>query len=416
MDFDVNGGFPLRRLAMVSLHGCPLVTPGARSAGGMSVYLRQVAWRLAEQGVCVDIFTRSHRTGGPELLKAGKRVRVIHVPGGPAELDKEEVVPYLPDLYAGMRAFALAEGLGYDLVHSHYWLSGWAGERLARDLGVPHAATFHTLALVKESVYEGREPEERKQAEAAMASADRIVAFTEEECGHLERLYGVHSERVSIAPSGVDLDRFRPGDKAAARRRTGLDSDSKIILYVGRLEPFKGPDILVRALADIPGAALVVVGGGPVDEGAWWLRRVAEEAGVSSRVVWREAMPQERLPDYYAAADLLAMPSRHESFGHAALEAMASGTPVLAAAVGGLREVVADGVTGRLAAGHDPAVYAAHIAEMLDDDVGRARMGAAAPAWARRFGWERACADLRAAYAQTLALWGQRAVVQPCVG
>ena len=416
MDFDVNGGFPLRRLAMVSLHGCPLVTPGARSAGGMSVYLRQIALRLARQGVCVDLFTRSHKTGGPEMLDAGERVRVIHLPGGPAELDKEEVVPFLPDLYAGMRAFASAEGLGYDLVHSHYWLSGWAGERLARDLSVPHVATFHTLALVKEAAYEGREPEERKQAEAAMASADRVMAFTEEERGHLERLYGVHPERVSVAPGGVDLDRFRPGDKAQARLRTGLEPSAKTILYVGRLEPFKGPDVLVRALAAIPDATLVAVGGGLVDEGAWWLRRVAEEAGVSSRVVWREAMPQEQLPDYYVAADLLAVPSRHETFGHVALEAMASGTPVAAANAGGLREVVADGVTGRLVAGRDPGAYAACIAELLRDDAARARMGAAAPEWARRFGWERASADLRAAYAQTLALWGQRAVVQPCVG
>ncbi|MDE2766084.1 MAG: glycosyltransferase [Chloroflexota bacterium] len=416
MEFDVNGGFPLRRLAVVSLHGCPLVTPGARSAGGMSVYLRQVAWRLARQGVCVDIFTRSHQAGGPELPEAGERVRVIHLPGGAAELDKEEVVPYLPDLYAGMRSFALAHGLGYDLVHSHYWLSGWAGERLARDLGVPHVATFHTLALVKESAYEERESEERKQAEAAMASADRVVVFTEEERGHMERLYGIHPERVSVAPSGVDLDRFRPGGKAAARRRTGLDPDTKTILYVGRLEPFKGPDVLVRALAAIPKAALVVAGGGPVDEGAWWLRRVAEEAGVSERVVWRDAMPQERLPDYYVAADLLAVPSRHESFGHAALEAMACGTPVVAADAGGLREVVANGVTGRLVAGHDPADYAAALTELLRDDERRAQMGAEAPAWARRFGWERACADLRAAYGQALARWGQRAVVQPCVG
>lgn len=401
---------------MVSVHGCPLVTPGMRSAGGMSVYLRRVAPLLAARGICVDIFTRSHQAGGPELLDIGPGVRVIHVPGGPPELSKEQVPPHLPEVLRGIRTHIDAEGLGYDLVHSHYWLSGWAGAELAQHLGVPHAVTYHTMGLVKEAVFAADEPPERKAAEAAMAtSAARVLAFTGEEAESLRNLYNLAPERISVAPGGVDLDMFRPSDQASVRKRLGLDPEARIVMYVGRLEPFKAPDILMHALAQVPGATLLVVGGGDGDAANEWLHGVARDAGVADRVQWHSAMPQEKLPDYYAAADLLAVPSFHESFGLVALEAMACGTPVVAARVGGLQSAIVDGTTGCLVGSHNPADYAACIGGLLADDERRDVMGRAAADWAASFGWGAAADALLSAYQGTVAEVGFRPEVVPCV-
>ncbi len=402
---------------MVSVHGCPLVTPGMRSAGGMSVYLRRVSPLLAARGVCVDIFTRSHEAGGPELLNIGPGVRVIHVAGGPANLSKELVPPHLPEVLGGVRSFVDGEGLGYDLVHSHYWLSGWVGAQLAQHLSVPHVVTYHTIGLVKEAAYVAPESSERKVAEAGMAaSADHMVAFTEEEAETLRLLYGLDQSRLHVAPGGVDLDTFHPLDPGEARERLGLPSNERVVLYVGRLDPFKGPDVLMRAMAEVPTARLVVVGGaGADDAGVIWLRRVAAEAGVQDRVTWRAAVPQDELPSYYAAADLLAVPSFHESFGLVALEAMACGTPVVASRGGGLQAAVVDGSTGCLVEGHEAATYAACLNELLGDDDRRREMGQAAVQWARGFSWEGVAAKLLSAYDLAAARASARPEVVPCV-
>jgi len=412
-----NPSRPLRRVAMISVHGCPLVTPGMRSAGGMSVYLRRVSPLLAAQGVCVDIFTRSHEAGGPDLLDIGPGVRVIHVAGGPAELPKEQVPPYLPEVLGGVRFHVDGEGVGYDAVHSHYWLSGWVGAQLAQHLGVPHVVTYHTIGLVKEAAYVASEPSERKVAEAGMAaSANQILAFTKEEAETLRALYGFDQSCVHVAPGGVDLDMFRPVDAADARRRLGLPIGERTVLYVGRLDPFKGPDVLMRAMAGVPNARLLVVGGSDAnDAGVGWLRDVAEEVGVQDRVTWRAAVPQEELRDYYAAADLLAVPSFHESFGLVALEAMACGTPVVAARAGGLQEVVVDGTTGSLIDGHEAGTYAACLNELLGDDDRRREMGQAAIRWAQGFGWEGAAAKMLSTYEFAVSQFGGRPVVVPCI-
>ena len=391
---------------MISVHGCPMVTPGMRSAGGMNVYLRHISPLLAEQGVCVDVFTRSHHEWGPEVIEIGPRARVIHLPAGTPELTKSEVVPYLPEFRQRLVDFVEREGLGYDLVHSHYWLSGAVGTEVADQWQVPHVASFHTLAAVKERQGSAPEPPERRTAEGLMSAlAQRVFAFTSDEARELEGLFGIPSDRIHVAPGGVDLKLFSPRDKSEARRRIGVAQEELVVLFVGRPEPFKGPDVLVRALAEMrepKGVRLLLVGGSEDERSVDWLRSVAAEAGVTDNLRWHSAVPQHELPDFYAAADICAVPSFHESFGLVALEAMASGTPVVAASVGALRILIRDGETGCLVPSHSPVDFARCVEELLDNPQRRRRMGEAGVRRASSFTWE---------HAAGLALEGYRGVM-----
>ena len=411
---------PLRRVAMVSVHGCPLARPGRRSTGGMNVYLKQLATLLAQDGLCVDVFTRAHDPNEPEVAELGPRARVIHLPAGAFDLPKEAVFEHLPEFLERLESFASAEGLGYDLLHSHYWLSGWVGQRLASSWTIPHIVTFHTLALVKQSASSYDEPLERQRTELELATgADGIVAFTPDEQESLVEMYGARSERIHIAPGGVDLERFQPQDMLAARRRLGLPLDDQMVLYVGRLDPFKGPHILLRAfsmLRSTKAVRLVFVGGeGEDDPEALLLKQLAAELGVASQVQWQSAVPQHELVDYYNAADIHAMSSYHESFGLAALEAMACGTPVVATRVGALRSLVLDGRTGCLVNGHAPEALAGCLQELLTNDEHRRRLGEGARQWASQFPWSRVAAQLRPIYEKAVGQEVNRPAVLPCV-
>jgi D-inositol-3-phosphate glycosyltransferase len=412
---------PIRRVAMISVHGCPMACPGMRSAGGMNVYLKQVASLLAQRGICVDVFTRTHQVGGPEIVDLGPRARVVHLPVGPPDLSKEAIFDYLPEFLQRMDAFAAAEGLGYDLLHSHYWFSGWVGTRLASSWGVPHIVTFHTLALVKQSASGIDEPPERRRTELELATgADGIVAFTPDEQEALVEMYGAPYERIQVVPGGVDLDRFRTRDKISARWRLGFDPNRKLVLYVGRLDPFKGPELLLHVLHELSSSDnthLVVVGGeGEGDSEANRLRLLAAELGITSMVHWQSAIPQDELADYYNAADVLAMPSYHESFGFVALEAMACGTPVVAARVGALRSLVLDGRTGCLVPDHEAATWASCLEDVLGDVELRRQLGQGAQEWARQFPWSRVALQMLDVYGLALAGASDRAIVAPCPG
>ena len=412
-------GQPIHRVAMLSVHGCPLMLPAVRSAGGMNVYLRKISQLLAERGVCVDVFTRNHHAGGPELLELGPNARVVHLSAGEPELSKEEVVPYLADYTDHLRRFVAEEGTAYDLVHSHYWLSGDVGAGIAREWGVPHLVSYHTIAAQKQRA--GGEPESpvRLEAEARMAAAaDRVFASTVGEAEDIGALFGLPPERLHVVHGGVDTELFRPRDRAEARRATGIAEHERVVLFVGRLEPFKGPDILVRALAEMRDASdvrLVLVGGSEEERSAGWLEDIAADLGVGSRVRWQPAIPQADLPDFYASADVCAVPSFHESFGLAALEAMACGIPVVAADVGGLSSLVRDGETGRLVPSHDPRAFAAALEELLDDPEHASRMGAAARAWASGFTWDRSVDETLDGYRSVLSAGSERPLVAPCV-
>jgi D-inositol-3-phosphate glycosyltransferase len=397
-----------------------MAQPGMRSAGGMNVYLRHLAPLLAQSGVCVDIFTRSHHAGGPERVDLGPRARVVHLPAGPVDAPKEAIYGYLPAFLEQMEHFAATEGLGYDLIHSHYWFSGWVGQRIAASWGVPRIVTFHTLALVKQMAGGADEPLERRQAELELAgTADGVVAFSSGERDALVNIYGASPGRIHVVPGGVDINRFRPGPQQATRQRLGLDPGDRIILYVGRLDPFKGPELLLRSFGLLPSALrarLLFVGGeGQGDPEAQRLHQIAEQLGIAARVHWQSAVPQEQLVDYYNAADLLAMPSYHESFGLVALEAMACGLPVVASRVGALASLVMDGQTGRLVGTHEPEAFARSLEDVLEDEALRNRLGRGAQIWAAQFPWSRVARQLIDVYNLAVAEVVERPEVVPCL-
>jgi D-inositol-3-phosphate glycosyltransferase len=401
-----------RRVATLSVHTSPLDQPGAGDAGGMNVYIVEVSRRLAARGIAVDVFTRATSSELPPVVEMSPGVTVRHVSAGPFEgLGKEELPGQLCAFTAAvLREEAQHEPGYYDVVHSHYWLSGQVGW-LARDRwSVPLIHTAHTLAKVKNAALAaGDRPEPRARVigeEQVVAEADRLIANTEEEARQLGRHYGADPGRTLVVPPGVDLDRFSPGNRAAARRVIGVPDDALLLLFVGRIQPLKAPDVLLRAaarmLADDPALRSrlrVHVVGAPSGSGFDAPRQLEELAaglGIADVVRFLPPQPPERLAESYRAADVTVVPSHNESFGLVALEAQACGTPVVAAAVGGLRTAVRDGVSGVLVDGHDPADYAAAIRAVLGR---RELLAAGARRHAGSFSWDRTVDSLVAAYA-----------------
>ena len=392
---------PVRRVAMISMHTSPLAPLGGRETGGMNVYVRAVSAALARAGLRVDVFTRRTDPFSPEVETVTGGVRLIHVPAGPAErVEKEEMDGFADEFASGVLAFAASEGARYDVVHSHYWLSAAAGRRLARAWDAPHVAMFHTLADVKLDVgYSEYEPAARVEAERTLVhDVDRVVVATEHEMHLLGELYGVPGRRVAVIPPGVDRERFRPRDRAAARSELGLTAGARILLAAGRIERPKGLDLLIEALGEMTardGVQLLIIGGDERSRAeVARLTRVAEGAGVSDLVRFVGSVTHEQIGTYYNAADVVVMPSRYESFGLVAAEAMASGVPVVASRVGGLASTVADGRTGYLIPWRDPDLFAEKLDLLLDDEALRERLGASAAEAMRVYDWRSVAAQL----------------------
>lgn len=401
----------IARVATVSVHTSPLDQPGTGDAGGMNVYIVEVARRLAARGIEVDIFTRATSGELPPVAELAPGVLVRHVVAGPfEELDKTALPAELCGFTAGLlRAEAAHEPGHYDLLHTHYWLSGQVGGLAKQRWGVPLVHSMHTMAKVKNAALaddDSPEPAERVVGEEQVAlSADRLVANTGEEAAQLVQLYGADPARVATVAPGVDLSVFRPrgrlpgGGPDAARRRLGLPRDAYVLLFVGRIQPLKAPDLLVRAAARMVEAdpslrhrLVVAVVGGPSGcararpEG---LQKLATELGIADLVRFEPPVPQRELAEWYRAADVTVVPSHNESFGLVAAESQACGTPVVAAAVGGLRTAVHPGESGLLVDGHDPAGYAAVLARLEAEPRLRERLAAGAVRHARTFGWDR---------------------------
>jgi D-inositol-3-phosphate glycosyltransferase len=397
----------VKRVALISLHTSPLIQPGSGDSGGMNVYVREVASALAQAGVECTTYTRAHRPGLPPELTVEPGHQVVHVPAGAFDLPKEALADELDEFTAGVLAH-VEHGPGVDVVHGNYWLSGVVGHRLKHHLDVPLVSTFHTLARVKA---EGGdlEPEWRDRAEAeVIACSDAICVSCPEEERQFRRLYGDPSGRIEIVAPAVEHAFFAPGDQRGARQAVGLPVDRPVVLFVGRIQPLKAPDLAIRTVARMnrDDVILVIVGGASGHEGdheAHRARALAAELGLGDRVRFVPPRPHHILSSYYRAADVVLVPSRSESFGLVALEAAACGVPVVASAVGGLLNVVHDGVTGTLIDGRDPARYARAIAQLLDDPVGAAAMGAAAAERARHFTWSFTAARLRRLYVDLAA-------------
>ena len=395
------------RVAFLTVHACPLAPPGQGKSGGMNVHVRQLARALGEMGILVDIFTRLHGDEPEAIEYLSDSVRVVHLPAGEAEAPLEELYEHLPQFLEGVKRFQRENWLNYQAIHSHYWLSGWVGRELARSLNIPHLVTFHTLALIKMQSRAGeKEPLQRQQTEREiMASASKIVAFSPHERDAMARLYGADPKRIELVPCGVDLARFRPLDQEESRKRLGLNG-VKVFLYVGRLESLKGVDLLVHTAAHLEitkGVRVLVVGG---DDGqnqeVERLRQLARDLDVAEVVDFVGRVDQEELPVYYSAADVCVVPSFYESFGLAALESMACGTPVVASRVGGLSTIIQHGHTGYLKSWRCPEAFANSLEMITSSKSLLECMGQAARRRAEGMGWDQVASAMAAHY-QSLA-------------
>jgi D-inositol-3-phosphate glycosyltransferase len=402
-------------VAVLSVHTSPLAQPGTGDAGGMNVYVLQSALHLARRGVEVEIFTRATASTDPPLVHVAPGVLVRNVVAGPFEgLDKYDLPTQLCAFAAGvLRAEAVHEPGYYDIVHSHYWLSGQVGW-LARDRwAVPLVHTAHTLAGVKNAALAdgrvGQDPEPPLRAvgeQQVVDEADRLVVNTDDEAQQLISLHHADPARIDVAHPGVDLDVFCPGDRQAARSVLGLPLDEPVVAFVGRIQPLKAPDILLRAAAELRRVRVLVAGGASGSDlaGPAELVRLAEELGIRAQVMFLPPQSREDLARLFQAADLVAVPSYSESFGLVALEAQACGTPVVAAAVGGLPVAVRDGISGTLVAGHGVDQWAKAIDDSLRVSAGprRRAVSRAAVEHARTFSWDNTVDALLASYRRAI--------------
>jgi D-inositol-3-phosphate glycosyltransferase len=408
----------VKRVAMLSVHTSPLDQPGVGDAGGMNVYVIELARRLADLDVAVEVFTRATSSDLPDLVEVAPGVSVRHVAAGPYEgLSKEDLPGQLCTFARDLLRVEAQHDLGwYDVIHSHYWLSGQVGALAADRWGVPLVHSMHTMAKVKNTALaNGDKPEPWGRVvgeEQVVESADHLIANTDDEAAQLVRLYDADPTRVSVVHPGVDLNVFRPGDPAEARRQLGLPADAVVLLFAGRIQPLKAPDVLLRAVAvllerdpSLRERLVVPVVGGPSGSGLeepTALVDLARDLGVADVARFVPPVSQQDLARWYTAATVVCVPSYSESFGLVAVEAQACGTPVVAAAVGGLTTAVDHGRTGLLVSGHDPDDYARAIAGLVEDRARRGRMSAAAVRHAHRFGWQRTAEETLMVYEQAV--------------
>lgn len=383
----------VERAAFITLHACPLAAPGQGKSGGMNVYVRQLAAALGEMGMKIDIFTRQHLDVVNRVETIGPNVRVIHLKAGEPDAHLGDLYALLPDFLEQLNDFREEEGLEYDVVHSHYWLSAWVGRELSQAINVPHVVTFHTLSLIKMQSRAGEiEQTERPVVEAeVMATADRIIAFSPHERDAMARLYGADARKVSLVPCGVDLEVFRPLDHKSVRSRLGLNGE-KILLYVGRVEPIKGLDLLVETAAQMDfseGVRMMVVGADVNgDREMDRVKQLAKERDLEDKIDFVGQVDHDDLPLYYNAADVCVVPSYYESFGLVALESMACGTPVVATRVGGLSTIIHHGHTGYLKSWRCPEAFANSVEMIISSDGLQQSMGEAARKRAEGMGWD----------------------------
>lgn len=396
----------MQRVAVLSFHTSPLAQPGVGDSGGMNVYVRELVSALAHAGLDCTTYTRAWRAGLAPSVQVEPNHRVVHVPAGRYELDKEALGGVVDEFTDGVLDDLHRRG-GADVVHANYWLSGVAGHRVKHELDLPLVTTFHTLARVKA---EGGDTEsaslERAEADV-IGCADAICVSCPQEEQQFRRLYGDPPGVLEIVAPGVEHAFFAPGDRRGARNALGLGS-GPVLLFVGRIQPLKGLDVAVKALHSLGrrDATLLVVGGASGAEGGAEVSRIealVEALGLSAQVRFVAPQPHHILSTYYRAADVVWVPSRSESFGLVALEAAACGVPVVASAVGGLLSLVDHGRTGFLVRGRDPELFAQHTAELLDAPQLAAAMGAEAAERGRHYTWSLAAARLRRVYADVAA-------------
>jgi D-inositol-3-phosphate glycosyltransferase len=411
----------INRIALMSVHTSPLAMLGGKETGGMNVYVRDLTLELSRRGIFVDVYTRSQDPTLPRIKPLGDRGRVIHVGAGPERpYNKNQVYDHLAEFAAGVQAQVEADRVAYDLIYSHYWLSGLAAARLRSLWHSPIVQMFHTLAEMKNRVAQTpaeREPSQRVNCEGEiMRFVDRLIAATPLEKNQMTWLYGADRDKISIVPPGVDLGRFKPLPKAEARQHLGIPAHHQMILFVGRIQPLKGIDILLKALAQVrarepaitENMCLSIIGGDPnpdsdIEQAEFdRLGVLRSELGIGDLVTFLGAKDQDSLVYFYSAAEMVVMPSHYESFGMVALEAMACGTPVIASDVGGLSFSIEDGFNGYLVPGRDPQALADKIILLLKHRVLSDQLSEQAQAWVVRYSWVHIADELLDVFDQTL--------------
>ena len=411
------------KIAMLSYHTCPLAVLGGKDTGGMNVYVREITRQLGAMGVHVDVFTRSQNEHVPHVLHdLGFGNRIVHIRSGPEyPVLKKELVSYLPQFVDGISEFTESKGISYDLIHSHYWMSGLAALDLKQKWGIPVVNMFHTLGVMKNRVAQSQEEIEGdyriKGEQEVLKKADRIVAATPAEYAQLMWLYQTEVEKVIVIPPGVDVGKFYPIPPDEAKEYIGVPPCGRMLLFVGRIEPLKGLDVLIEAIGIIRQNdvfkenpfCLVIIGGeseGGVEQTNIEMSRIkslSERYGLRDLVTFLGKRSQDSLPYYYSAAEAVVVPSQYESFGMVALEAMACGKPVVASQIGGLAYLVQDGVTGFSVPVDDPIELADRITSLLQDPDLRDRMGKQAVLVAKDYAWDKIASKLIALYDNLLS-------------
>ncbi|MGC8877818.1 MAG: glycosyltransferase [Anaerolineae bacterium] len=411
----------IQRVAMISVHTCPLATLGGKETGGMNVYVRDLTRELARRRIAVDVYTRSQNPAIPRVSgrrRLGGGARVVHIPAGPEQpLNKNLVFDYLPEFVAHVQEFAQCEGLKYDIIHSHYWLSGWAARELRANWHVPIVHMFHTLGYSKNLIAapEERESEWRIEVERQiMQFADCLIAATPLEKSDMVTAYGADESKIVVVPPGVDRRLFRPIPRAEAQAHFGMPPKHHMVLFVGRIQPLKGIDTLFRAMKLVveqfpnwrEDLCVCIIGGDPSDSSETELQRLyqlRDELGISDLVIFMGARDQDSLVWHYSAADVVVMPSHYESFGMVALEAMACGTPVIGADVGGLSFSIQNGYNGFLVPGRDPQALADKILLILKHPFLRDQLGEQALRTTERYDWHYIAEEILEVYALVLS-------------
>jgi D-inositol-3-phosphate glycosyltransferase len=401
----------LRRAAMISAHTSPLATLGGKDAGGMNVYVRELSCNLSRLGLPIDIFTRRTTPDAPETTPICECVNLVNITAGPPELiNKNEIFQYLPEFAAQAALYSVKQGVRYDVVHAHYWLSGWAAQLLKRYWDTPFVQMFHTTAEMKNAVssLSNQESAKRAQTERLLVDlSDSLIAANPDERAHLIWHQHSRSTKVCTIPPGVDLELFRPLDRSACRRQLGLGENERVVVFVGRIDPIKGLDTLIDSTAlmdrnESPPTFLLI--GGDLDESGSAMGplseivRETENKGLAASFRFLGSLPQNQLPLYYSAADVVAVPSRYESFGLVAVEAMACGAPVVASRSGGLRFTVEDGLNGYLVPVGDAPRLARALTRVLSDHAIRRRLSVGALNSAAKFSWPAVASNILYVY------------------
>lgn len=395
------------RIAMISYHTCPLATLGGKDTGGMNVYVRDLTRQLGQMGIHVDVFTRSQDDHVPHVLhELGYGNRVVHVPAGPEiPVARQELADYIPEFVEGVKQFAAEKDIRYDIIHSHYWMSGIAAESLSEAWGgTPILHMFHTLGEMKNRVARSeaeREGQYRINGEKqVLRRADRVVVATLAELTQLRFLYKANDRKLVVIPPGVDVCHFYPIPADEAKMYVGLKPEDRMVLFVGRIEPLKGVDTLIQAMSCLQWKEerpvhLAIIGGDPAASPEEMsaemarLQKLCDDLAVGQTVVFLGKRDQDKLPYYYSAAELVVMPSHYESFGMVALEAMACGTPVIASEVGGLAYLVRDGETGFTIPDQEPETLCEKISWLLNDHHLHETMSRRAVEYAQDYAWEK---------------------------